>query len=311
MVRPVIPNQRKSLSVGPVGISVVFFVGIFLGRWHTNPGGSSDGISSSFTDLLPAQSSACSNGRSFDNGWHAVEVFYGNQAHLKEMLPTDLEWFSQAFQDQAVAALLGNKQNGYFVDLAANDATVLSNTYSLEQRLRWTGLCIEPNPQYWANLTYRDCQVVAAIVGDNRMDEVYFRFDAGDHSGIAGEGFDNGPKFKRQSQKRYTVPLQEILERFNAPKKIDYLSLDVEGAEELIMKNFPLNNYHISILTVERPKDSLRALLEKNDFKFLKRMSSWGETLWAHESVMDQLDLKSLHRFGPPPRNKTKASKNV
>lgn len=302
MVRPIIPNQRKSFLVGPLGTSFVFLVGLMLGRWHANLA-----VFNDFNRGQAGATTSCSTeSRSNSIGWHSIAVFYGNQAHIKEMLPKDKEWFSQASQDEVVAKLLGYKRNGFFVDLAANDATELSNTYSLEQRLGWTGLCIEPNPQYWANLTYRDCQVVAAIVGNERMDEVHFRFDAGDHSGIAGEGFDNGPKFKSKSLRRYTVTLKEILERFNSPKIIDYLSLDVEGAEELIMLNFPLSEYRISILTVERPKGPLRDVLEKNGFKFLKRLTKWGETLWAHETVMDQLDLNILDGFGPPPRNKTR-----
>ena len=297
-------HQRKSISLGPFGVFIVFLAGLLIGRFYATLVTTDDtnfGLNGAFSDAP-----SCFYGSSTSkNGWHSIDVFNGDQAHLREMLPPTIDWFSQASQDRVVAALLGNKRNGFFVDLAANDATVLSNTFSLEQRLQWSGICIEPTPQYWANLTYRDCQVVAAIVGDKRMDEVHFRFDAGDHSGIAGEGFDNGVKFKSRSQKKYTVTLHEILFRFKAPKHIDYLSLDVEGAEELIMLHFPFSEYHISILTVERPKERLRNLLETNGFQFLKRLTRWGETLWAHQSVMDQLDLQVLDQFGPPRRNAT------
>ena len=38
-------------------------------------------------------------------------------------------------------------QGGYFVDLAANQALTLFNTFILEQRYHWTGPCIEANPK--------------------------------------------------------------------------------------------------------------------------------------------------------------------
>jgi hypothetical protein len=61
--------------------------------------------------------------------------------------------------------------------------------------------------------------------------EVYFRFEAGDHGGIADHGFDNGKRWQSASERRWTVPLLEILRnRARAPTVIDYLSLDVEGA---------------------------------------------------------------------------------
>lgn len=79
-------------------------------------------------------------------------------------------WYSQARQDELVIALLRNKTDGYFVDLAANDAIQLSNTYALERYYHWRGVCIEPNPVYWHNLTtFRTCTTVAAVVGAERM----------------------------------------------------------------------------------------------------------------------------------------------
>lgn len=48
--------------------------------------------------------------------------------------------------------------------------------------------------------------------------------------GIKGADFDNKPDDNdKDFKKYYTVTLQEILERTNAPSVIDYLSLDVEG----------------------------------------------------------------------------------
>lgn len=233
-----------------------------------------------------------------NDGWDSINVFYGSTATFESTLPKDLEWFSQAGQDEVVMSLLRNKTDGYFIDLAANDATHLSNTYILETKFHWKGLCIEPNPEYWENLVYRtNCKVVAAVVGNERMEQVHFRFNAGEHGGIAGSDFDNAPRFKSESELRYTVTLQEILTRFNVPHYIDYLSLDVEGAEEFIMKGFPFDKYRISILTTERPSNALRELLEKNGFKNLVRLTRWGEIMWVHQAVWDSLDMSILDRI--------------
>lgn len=314
----VLPNskQNRPKGINPAIASLVLIIGFIVGHVHayylTYKAQESDisvvcpkcgRLSATSTGTSSGQNIAISKDREYGDGWHSVEVFYGKSDHLERMLPEDTEWFSQARQDEAVTTLLRGKKHGYFVDLAANDATILSNTYSLEEKFGWTGLCIEPNPIYWANLTYRDCQVVAAIVGDTRMEEINFRFNAGDHGGIIG--FDNGKHLKKQSEPKYTVTLTEILQRFNAPKVIDYLSLDVEGAEEFIMKNFPLNEYKISLMTVERPKDALRDLLLRNGFKNIKRLSSWGETLWAHESVIDSLYLDTIDEFTPTKKPKS------
>lgn len=190
------------------------------------------------------------------------------------MIPSDRRWYSQARQDEAVISLLGGKRGGYFVDLAANDATVLSNTYALEKSYGWRGLCIEPNADYFYNLThYREnCELVAAVIGGNRMEKIDF-FEAGDHSGIVG--FDNPERLRKKSRQEYTVTLQEVLERFNAPLDIDYLSLDVEGAEEYIMTVFPIEKYRVKLMTIERPKEKLRDLLASRGYIQIQRLSRW------------------------------------
>ena len=128
------------------------------------------------------------------------------------------------------------------------------------------------------------------------MEKVYF-YNSGDRSGIAGKGFDNSERFKLKSKQEYTVTLIEIFRKFNAPKIIDYLSLDVEGAEHFIMQSFPLEEYKARIMTVERPKEELRALLDSHGYINLQRLSRWGETLWAHKDFLHELDTSDLDQF--------------
>ena len=215
-------------------------------------------------------------------GWHQVNVFYGEKSGLKD--DPKQEYFSQVHQDQIVLDLIGDK--GYFIDLAANDAKEFSNTLLLERR-GWDGLCIEPNPGYWYSLSHRKCVIVGALVGASKEQvKVTFR---GVYGGIVGKMDNDLANRKKEPQAaeedRFTVPLLEIFSKFKVPKSIDYFSLDVEGAEFIIMKDFPFDTYKIKIMTVERPSKELGALLEGNGFVFLKDLAWWGETLWAHRSM--------------------------
>lgn len=258
----------------------------------------------------PASASATTkNHQDTDDGWHSIEVFYGNTSHLDAVRPPQYprgvahgqpralqDWYSQADQDQTVAKLFQYKTDGYFVDLAANDARTISNTFALERRFQWKGLCVEPNPSYWYDLSYRDCQVVGAVVGKHRMEPVEFQFNLGAGGGIVGDQFDVQQAQAEEAKPKFTVPLLEILERFNAPRVIDYLSLDVEGAEEYIMTIFPLEQYQIKVMTVERPKPGLVDFLQQNGFTKLKDLSAWGETLWIHQDFSNELDVASVQQ---------------
>ena len=166
-------------------------IGHFHGRYSLGGGEFCDracwgGPTTSGTRHSDHSTAECLND---ENGWHSIHVFYGTaedpavsslpQPQLGPSQPgisspdhqQPRKWYAQARQDELVSALLHNKTNGYFIDLAANDATVLSNTYALEKYYNWTGVCIEPNPIYWHNLTsYRKCMTIAAVVGKERME---------------------------------------------------------------------------------------------------------------------------------------------
>ena len=54
--------------------------------------------------------------------------------------------YSQLGQDLDVIKHYNFKENGFFVEIGANDGISLSNTYLLEKKYNWKGLCIEPLP---------------------------------------------------------------------------------------------------------------------------------------------------------------------
>jgi hypothetical protein len=83
-----------------------------------------------------------------DDGWKQIHVFYGSRSQISSasQIPENYlgvnQWFSQYRQDEVVSRLLKGKRNGYYVDLASNDAIRISNTYALETFWDWNGLCL-------------------------------------------------------------------------------------------------------------------------------------------------------------------------
>jgi len=153
-------------------------------------------------------------------------------------------------------------------------------------------LCIEPNPANWYELaTYRKCTIVGALVGGTEEDEgkvldVKFGGD-GAVAGIVDNNFDNKD---RADAKRNIVSIRTIFEKAKVPSIIDYFSLDVEGAETFVMAKFPWDKYKIRFMTIERPKDDLVKLLNEKGYQKLEKIANWGETIWAHESLVWSID---------------------
>jgi FkbM family methyltransferase len=201
---------------------------------------------------------------------------------------------SQVGQDETVMRILDNKREGYFVDCAANDAVVHSNTLALETRLGWTGLCIEPNPYYHGRFRDRRCTLVEAVAGGKDGEVVKFM----ENWGLGGiVGFDNTED--TGSVEVLAVSLETIFDKLNVPSVIDYFSLDIEGAELHVMENFPFHRYKFHVITVERPRH-LRTLLEQHDYVYVMDHGSFGDKLYVHKSIPNFEQV--MRKFGTKPK---------
>ena len=99
-----------------------------------------------------------------------------------------------------------------------------------------------------------------------------------------------------------TKTLEYVLDHFNAPKIIDYLSLDVEGAEERILSNFPFNKYTFLAMTIERPTPKLEKILFDNDYVFvMKSKKLQYDTFYVHKSIPNFLKIIK-EPYSPTPR---------
>jgi hypothetical protein len=114
----------------------------------------------------------------------------------------------------------------------------------LERDLHWSGVCIEANNAEYSNLIYRKCtNVLGSAVSNATGDIVKFR-NHGTKGGIAnvGAGAASNPRsfrlkrlLRSPTKDVVTLKLADILDAVGAPRVIDFLSLDVEGAEEQVL----------------------------------------------------------------------------
>jgi FkbM family methyltransferase len=157
---------------------------------------------------------------------------------------------------------------GVYLDLAANHAKLISNTYFLDRCANWSGLCVEANARYFHELKhYRSCQLLTKCVSD-RDETVTFMMYEG-LSGIS-ETNKNMPEFAGHlrhsvtSRKMSCVVLRKPL-RETGMTIIDYLSLDLEGHELKALHGIDWKATRIAVISLEAPQNSSVShfLLEK------------------------------------------------
>ena len=206
---------------------------------------------------------------------------------------------SQIGQDKWVHSIIGDKRNGYFIELGACDGLYFSNTLFFERELGWNGICIEPNDNYLPALKRnRKSNICNDLVYSEEGRTLEFALCSGS-SGIVDENI--GPfTNKTHTVQKTTTTLGKILERFNAPSTIDYLSLDVEGQEYTILSTFPFDKYTFRCITVEHnaphigptQQQKIRALLEKNGYIYVKGNDDVHK--WGHGPIDDFYIYKNL-----------------
>ena len=163
---------------------------------------------------------------------------------------------SQIEQDLFVLHELNDKRNGYFVEFGATNGVDLSNTHLLEKEFGWTGILAEPAKVWSEDLAKnRNCHIDFNCVWSKSGEILEFNeVNAAELSTInVFSSVDEHAK-TRANGKKYsvnTISLVDLLKKYNAPKYIDYLSIDTEGSEYEILSEFDFNSYSIKIITCE------------------------------------------------------------
>jgi FkbM family methyltransferase len=163
---------------------------------------------------------------------------------------------SQIRQDLFVLSQLNFKRGGFFVEFGATDGINLSNTYLLEKEFNWTGILAEPAKSYHKDLkSNRNANIETRCVWKDSTSTLTFNEINSTGLSTINE-FSDSDKWKdeRKLGKKYkvkTISLNKLLEDNNAPKVIDYLSIDTEGSEFEILSSFDFSKYSFNVITCE------------------------------------------------------------
>ena len=175
---------------------------------------------------------------------------------------------AQLHQDIFVLAEHDFKSSGYFVEFGATNGHDLSNTYLLETQFGWQGIVAEPAKSWHEALKKnRQCHIETDCVW--RQTGEVLQFNEVDEKELSTlSAFNNSDHFskKRSHGTMYSVDsisLNDLLKKHDAPKNIDYLSVDTEGSEYEILSHFDFDEYNIKVITVEHNYSPTRQKIYK------------------------------------------------
>lgn len=222
--------------------------------------------------------------RVLNSGHTDIQRLFSKIAELKSV-KENLK--SQLHQDLFVLMETDFKRNGFFVEFGAADGLKNSNTYLLETEFDWSGILAEPGrgwiKQLKENRSARiDNRCVWIETGKNLKfteanDKEFSTLSQ--YSTIASKGTRSNARIEYDVE---TVTLNDLLSAHNAPYDIDYISIDTEGSELEILKNFNFSRYNVSIFSIEHNFSPARRdvyeLLKSNGYdRRLVYSSRWDD----------------------------------
>lgn len=170
---------------------------------------------------------------------------------------------SQLKQDLFVLLQTNFRENGFFVEFGATNGIDLSNTYLLEKEFNWKGILAEPAKVWHTDLEKnRRCSIEMNCVWSDSNSVLDFNEVIEAELSTVKKYNDNDWAFKKRKNgvgyKVKTISLVDLLIKHNAPKVIDYLSIDTEGSEYEILSNFDFDSYQFRVITCEHNYTKMR-----------------------------------------------------
>lgn len=188
-----------------------------------------------------------------------------------------------------------NYEGGFFVELGANNGVQQSNTLYYEKYKNWRGVLVEPimhlffqcraNRAIGTKIYCYACtsfdykEKFVEIIYSNLMSiSMGLESDIPDPAAHAREGKECGlhPAEDNVLFGALAKPLNEILLEADAPKLIDFLSLDVEGAEIEVLKGVNHDQFKFKYMCIEsRSLASLLEYLTPRGYEMIDKLSQW------------------------------------
>jgi FkbM family methyltransferase len=161
-------------------------------------------------------------------------------------------WFFQTLRERRIPWA----ESGFYVDLGANHPVVLSATYLL-YRHGWSGLTVEPIPSLCAlHRRFRPRDICVNMgVGAAREDRPFWEtapdvFSSFSHEAALHAQASGWCRLLREVRVPVNTPA-EILTHAPAGTHINYLSIDTEGLDVEILRNWPWETCRPDVVSCE------------------------------------------------------------
>jgi len=183
--------------------------------------------------------------------------------------------YSQEGEDLILTKIIGEKKEGYYIDVGAHHPKRFSNTFLFYKR-GWKGINIEARPgskKIFDKIRPRDINVEVAISSEAKIIK-YYMFNEPALNGFSKEmsnsriGLKNHRIIKEIDLQ--TKTLKEVLDsNLIENQHIDFMTIDVEGLEYEVLVSNDWAKYKPSIILIEDLGFDLHSMEKSKVYNYL------------------------------------------
>jgi len=183
--------------------------------------------------------------------------------------------------------------DGFYVELGANDGISQSNSLYFENKRNWRGVLIEPSPHNFllckelrGEKNHIFCNACVSFDYKEKYVDIKYAnlmsisenldLDLDDRE----SHIETGKQFLSNTEEVFSfgavaATLNSLLKKSHAPREIDFLSLDVEGAELEVLKGINFDEFSFKYILIEvRDLERMTNFLGNKGYVLEKRFST-------------------------------------
>ena len=219
--------------------------------------------------------------------------------------------WSQIGQDAYVDKVLGQKRDGFFIEIGGYDGESHSNSLFFERQRGWDGLLVEANPHTFQQMVGRDrkCNMAHACISRD-VKSMKFQIAGGLTSALETATSKHLARIERDTNtykantnwegagdliETKCTTLNALLDSVGV-NHVDYFSLDVEGAELHVLRSIDWDRVTIDVFTIEvqENRDEINRFMEQHGYR------RDGPTPFSQDDVYVRIARETSPSLSPP-----------
>lgn len=173
--------------------------------------------------------------------------------------------YSHGNEELVARHFFKDKRDGFYLDVGCWHPIQDSNTYYLEEHLGWKGIGVDALPEMerkWKRNRPRGMFVNYIVTDHAGTREPFYRVKYTDVSAVnkpeVGPG---GDPVESEEIQVPTITLTKLLEQHGVTK-VDYLTIDIEGAEPQALAGFDIERFKPDLVCIEAKVKNREIILQ-------------------------------------------------